>query len=221
MVIAHSRLGYHVHRHKARKEKKSRNFIHEKENRNNHTKRIGYVKGRGKDASFLLLIPPLHLCLLIFTHNTRIKHRFSLTRDSRLTILEHRTDTVLPPLAPVHERPRHVPDSRPADTRRAGDVATTARTARPVLSLRALLALAECATAFEIRLLHLGIEVVVDGGVFLVGHAFAGDFEHAGFAGVVDDDLFLEFALEEAEALGDVVVVVGVVIWVVIWADEA
>jgi len=58
----------------------------------------------------------------------------------------------------------------------------------------------------------LAIQVVEDGTVFLVSHAFLGDLQDPGFAGAVDDDLFLQFGLQEPETFGDFVVEVAVIV---------
>lgn len=61
----------------------------------------------------------------------------------------------------------------------------------------------------------------MDGAVFLVCQSLAGDVQEAGLARTVGDHHFLELGLEEAQAHGDVVVVVAVEIGFFVRAEEA
>ncbi len=70
-------------------------------------------------------------------------------------------------------------------------------------------------------MLDLAVKIFVDGAVFLVGEAFAGDVEESGLTRAVRDHDFFEFGLKEAEADRDVVVVVAVKVWFLINTKEA
>lgn len=184
-------------------------------------------------TSLLPFLPPFPLLPHQRLHDRVREDALAWPLDPPDIRREHGSDLGLPHGPPRHQLPRHVADARLADAAHLAAAVTVhavgrdaaldgvAAAARAAGPLGVLLRLAERARAFQVSLLHLAVEVLEDGGELLVRHLLLRQLQDALLPRAVDDAHLAQLLLQEAQPLGDLVVVVGVVIGLVVGGEEA
>src|SRR5450432_2124606 len=144
-----------------------------------------------------LFIPSLTFPLDIFDHILGFEDRTALLADAwdpseSPLIAKDRANAIDPLLPSLHDGLGHIANARPGHTRACTDEMTS-----PTRSTRALLllALTHSASPLHVGSLDLTVEILKDGGIFLVSHSLLGKICHALLAATIDDSLFFELSL--------------------------